>query len=144
MERDTRLDPGVSNPFHTSSQTLNTCSIVETNVGIICGCMPHLASVFRQLRNRLRQSTVYKSLKSRATSMFTRHLATSKGSSARNQNFERVSSKHSENIYLETNILGSARGKGKFLDSGNHPQQGWLQSNVASVDSTLATRRDAM
>lgn len=46
--------------------------------------------------------------------------------------------------YLETGILGSVQGKGKFLESGVHPQKLWIGGTSNDHSSRgVSTIRDA-
>lgn len=107
-----------------------TTSVVEINVGIIVGCMPYLAPIMRTGILGLVQVCSLTNIRS----IFTEHmpfLRTSKkfANEATDQPAS-ASALGSENAYLETHMLGSVDGKGKFLQSGTFPQKSWLQRSA--------------
>ena len=69
----------------------------------------------------------------------------SKGNSAESSSrFDRVGFDPGNDLYLETRILGSVQGKGKFLDSGVHAQQQWIDKNSRDpMSQGAATVREA-
>ena len=102
-------------------------SVIEINVGIIVGCMPQLTSGFR---NQLVKSFHFLSLASFRNRLFSSRKPSNGAEDSDNQ-FQRVSSRQStESPYLETKLLGSINGKGKFLRSGLFRQKGWLKSSI--------------
>ncbi|MCJ1366546.1 hypothetical protein MMC16_005675 [Acarospora aff. strigata] len=100
-----------------------TLVIVEINVGVICSCMPHLASFFRHHHTYLTffrslTSRLFSSIKSSKRSFFSSHK------SSPDESFDHVDARPSsdQSPYLETQILkSSARGDGRFLESGEFP-----------------------
>ncbi len=117
-------------------------SIFEINVGIIVGCMPHLAPMMRKgvlklahvcsisnIRSFLTEHLPFLRTSKRLTDEPTDDLANSPD----------LSSDHK--AYLETKMLGSVDGKGKFVKSGTFPQRGWLQKSTMNgqMDEELAT-----
>lgn len=78
------------------------------NVGIICGCVPHLATFFRRHPVKVPYSSSLQKLRDKASK---RSIAKS---------FGRIVSRPSSEIHLETGILGSsAQGEGKFLQTSD-------------------------
>lgn len=100
---------------------------VELDVGIICACLPHLPPLFRRLREKY---SVFSSeqLKPRNASKIWKRIFTSGPFSKRNsKQLDPEAHNDSKEMYLETNIIGSQPGEGKFLGSGIHP---WHESSV--------------
>ena len=108
-------------------------SIVEMALGVICGCMPYLAPLIRRIRQKS-SSLSLKHLLSRLTPRLPRRSKQSSSGS----NLHRISSHPSNDAYLETQILGSATGEGKFLRSGFHSQKSWA-GRVTPTTQTLRT-----
>lgn len=104
-------------------------------MGIICGCMPYLAGYFRRLHLKSIQIPLLKSITHRISSTFSRRFGHYKKSST----FNRMDSHPKNEHYLETNILGSVQGKGRFLDSGNHTQREWLDRAAVTRNSRMDT-----
>ena len=78
------------------------------NVGIICGCVPHLATFFRRHPVKVPYSSSLQKLRNKALK---RSIT---------KNFGRIASRPSDEIHLETGILGSsAQGEGKFLQTSD-------------------------
>lgn len=125
------------------SAKLTGRSIVEMNVGIICGCMPHLAAFFRQHPIKSSHLSPFRRLASRlGPKLSKRSFFAEKGS---DDSFDRVASQTPpNNHYLGTQILeSSAQGEGKFLQSGEWERHGWLdQSASASAGQGQATYRE--
>lgn len=101
----------------------NRLSVFEMTMGIICGCMPYLAPLFKRWYLKSSQLYMAKNFMSRITFRFSRRSHRSKKSPS----FIRMESHPKERHYLETNILGSVTGAGKFLDSENPRQSEWLE-----------------
>ena len=101
------------------------------SLGVICGCMPYLASFFKRQRPKS-PGTHLKRLISRIKSKLSRG---SKDSST-GSSFNRINSPPSDDAYLESHILGSAKGGGKFLESGVHPQKDWMRHGTVVQQST--------
>ena len=90
----------------------------------MAGCMPQMASLFRNQFLKALSSFSFKDLKARLVYYWSRR---SKGGSAgKPSHFARVGSNSGREFYLETRIQGSIQGNGEFLDSGVHPQQQWI------------------
>ena len=53
--------------------------------------------------------------------------------------FNRVNSHPTGDPYLESHILGSVKGGGKFMESGVHPQRQWLGHTAVSQQSQGAS-----
>lgn len=87
-------------------------SILEMTLGIICGCMPYLAPMLKRWYLRLLQLSMLKNLISRISSS----LRKRSGRSPESSGFSEIRSPPNDH-YLETNILRSGKGEGKFLDS---------------------------
>ena len=83
--------------------------VIELNVGTICACLPSLAAFYRH--HRLKPS----------------HIAAIKTITYRVNPFR--SSRKVRDHRLETHILGSAQGEGKFLKSGD-------LSNITDLSDT--------
>ena len=97
-------------------------------LGTICGCMPYLASTLKRWgRNSSQPTTLLKVIKSRITFTFNRRSDTPNN----NLSFQRVDS-HPKDHHLATNILGSVKGAGKFLDSRNPKLREWLDRTTIS------------
>ena len=101
---------------------------LELSLGVICGCMPYLAGFFKRQRPKMPQLSSMRGILSYITSVFTSR-----------SRHHRSSSKSSELIapsdkdpYLETHILGSVKGGGKFVQSGVYPQKAWLDETTES------------
>ena len=89
------------------------------SLGVTCGCMPHLTSLFKGKSPNVPQLSSLKSLVSRLISGVTRRFQSSLSSS----NFDRVGSRSANEAYLESQILGSVRGPVKFMQSDVYPQK---------------------
>lgn len=123
---------------------LTYCRAVELYMGIICGCMPHLAPFFRHHRVKSVFSTL-KQLSSPITSKFSkRSLLSEERNGAELNNFDRVNSNPSNEHSIETPVLGSVKREEKFLCSGDHAQREWFwrASNSAETEG-LPTHREA-
>ena len=93
--------------------------------------MPHLASFYRHYLHKALDSFSLQDIKAKLGYPW---LKRSKGSSGNNaDNFDRVGSDPDNDMYLETRILGSVQGKGKFLDSQVHPQREWVEKGRGYV-----------
>ena len=101
------------------------------NLEIICGCMPHLAGFFKRKGPDTPLLSPIKSLASRITSGITRRFKSSESTS----NFDRVKSQSASDPYLESYILESVKGSGKFMQSGVQPQKTWLGQNTEMKQS---------
>lgn len=99
-------------------------SVVEINVGIIVGCMPHLTSVFRLHSIKFLRFSPLSHLQSgisRSVSWLKRFKKSSKPSS----DYPSLTSDKTEghDAYLKTEIVGSVNGKGGFMPSLRYPQK---------------------
>ncbi|ESZ95193.1 hypothetical protein SBOR_4424 [Sclerotinia borealis F-4128] len=98
---------------------------VEMSVTVICGSMPYLTSLFRRLNGgRSKLLAPLQNILSRSY-LFNR----SRGSSSRRHQFRSdepfpSSIELSNNPHLETNILGTMNGEGRFLKTVDYPQKG--------------------
>jgi len=102
----------------------NGSRIVEICVGIMVGCMPHLASLLRHQSRSALSALSLKNLKRKLVYPWSKR---SKSDSAEGfHELNDVAPDAAQAMYLETGILGSVRGKGKFLDSGVCPQKLWI------------------
>lgn len=110
--------------FHTA----NRPSIIEMALGTICGCMPYLASKFKRWGRKSSQPYWLKVIKSRITFKFNRRSDKPNNSSS----FKRVESPPNQDHHLATNILGSVKGAGKFIDSRNSKLREWLDRTTIS------------
>lgn len=106
-------------------------SVIEINVGIIVGCMPYLSPI---MRTGILGIVKVCSL-THIRSIFTEHMPFLRTS----HKFANEATEHpanasalgsDRNAYLETQMLGSVDGKGKFLQSGNFPQKSWLHRSA--------------
>ena len=102
--------------------------MIEMTMGIICGCMPYVASTLNRWRLKSSQLSLLKNIKSRITFKLNRRSDLSKES----LNSHRADSHPNQDRYLQTNILGSVKGAGKFLDSQSFIQREWLDRTVIS------------
>ena len=102
--------------------------MIEMTLGIVCGCLPYVASTLKRWYLKFAQLSMIKIIKSRITLKRSRSSEQSKKSS----NFRRIDSRPSQGHYLETNILGSVRGAGNFIDSRNFDQREWLDRTAMS------------
>lgn len=103
---------------------------------IICGSMPALAGFFR--RHNINVSML-SSLKNPLSRFVNRSSRSRDDINMRS--FERVGSGLADNQNIvETKILGSIRGDGKFLKSGNTHSQ-WLPP-LSSAEPGMPTRRE--
>ena len=123
---------------------LTYCRAVELSVGVICGCMPHLVSLFRHHRVKSALS-ILKQLSSRVTSKISkRSLLSEEGNGVKLNDFDRVDSNPSNEHYIETQVLGSVKGEGKIFRSGDHAQREWFWRASNSVKTQgLPTHREA-
>ncbi len=140
MERDPSGKPCVSPPLTSRNKhgLAHEYSVLEMSFGVICGCMPYLASFFK----RQHPKSPGTSLKHFFSRLTTKLLKRSKQSST-SRPFNRISSHPPTNAYLETHILGSVKGGGKFLESGVHPQKEWLgHGSVTQQDLGESTVRE--
>ena len=102
--------------------------------------MPYLASFLKRQRPRFLKLSVFQNLWVQISSGLTRRLKRSRGSSS----FDRVDSNLGSGPYLETHILGSVKGAGKFMESGVYPQKHRLGHAVVPEESqgTSTVRED--
>ena len=113
--------------------------VLEMSLGVICGCMPYLAGFFKRNRTSLPQLSFLKNLLSRITSGVTGRFKSSKP----NSDFNRVGSNAPQDVYLESHILGSVKGAGKFMESGVHRQGRWLgQDTMTRQSQGVSTVRE--
>jgi len=116
-------------------------SVIEINVGIIVGCMPYLAPMMRTgVLGFVRVCSL-----TNIRSALTKHipiLRTSKRLS--NESTDHLAIPSSDrDAYLETRMLGSVDGKGKFLQSGTFPQKSWLQKSALNSHGVAETATSA-
>ena len=112
--------------------------VIEMTLGIICGCIPYVASTLKNWH--LTSSPIYllKEIKSRITMKLNRRSSKSRGS----ENSDEYALHPKQDHYLETRILGSVHGGGRFLDSRNPQQREWLNrttfSNMKYGEGTIS------
>lgn len=140
LDGDSNMGPSVNIPNTPQLQQLTGDSIVELNVGIICGCMPYLSPVFRQLHERLHHSALLKPLGSWIKSAFTRSNISDTDPLPEKSAFGQLETQFPEIIHLDTR---AARGAGRSLNSSCDLQYNWLQGLYGPPDPTLTTRREA-
>ncbi|MCJ1346583.1 hypothetical protein MMC31_004801, partial [Peltigera leucophlebia] len=97
---------------------LGSTVILEMTLGIICGCMPYLAPMLKRWYLRWSQLSLLKNLMSRISSLRKRP-----GRSPGSAGFSEIESRPPNDHYLETNILRSVKGEGKFLGSQFHVEK---------------------
>ena len=85
--------------------------------------MPQLASLYRRRVHNVLGSLSFKSLKARLVLPWS---GRSKDGPRNESDRAHVRSDPRNNLYLETQILGSVQGKGKFLNSGVYSQRQWM------------------
>lgn len=114
-------------------------SIVEINVGIIVGCMPILSSQLRTLFSSL------SSLHSRSVEYIRSRLLRSRkqSSNASDGSDHMQMSPPPNDIFLESQLLGSMQGKGTFLQSAEFPQCDWLMRSAMSAQGMPTTREES-
>ena len=111
-------------------------SIVEINVGIVCGSVPHVASFFRNTNLKITfLSNSWRKLKSRASKNSLMRTFTSRGRPSSQ------GSGGSDEAYLKTDILGTIKGEGAFLRTGDWPAPP-LHSVVVVRDEGPSTHRE--
>ena len=111
-----------------SSQLIGP-SIIEMALGTICGCMPYLAPTLKRWgRIYSQQLYLLKDIKSRIAFRYHKRSDQPKYST----NFNRVNSQPHQDHHLPTNILGSGKGAGKFLDSRDPKLREWLDRTAIS------------
>lgn len=93
--------------------SLMALSILEMTLGIICGCMPYLAPMLKRWYLRWLQLSMLKNIVSRISSTLRNRPRRSLGSSS----FSEIETRPPNDHYLETNILRSVKGEGKFVGS---------------------------
>lgn len=102
---------------------LTSSRAVELDVGIICACLPHLPALFRRLKENVSASSS-RQLKPRFISKaWKRFFSSGIFSKLNSKQLDPEACKASNAMYLETNILGSRPGEGRFLESGIHPRR---------------------
>lgn len=128
-ESSVRIDPSAV------ALLANRCSIIELSTGTMCGCMPYLTSFFRRLTFKTSQLSLLKSIKSGISNLFSRGFHSTRRSSS----YDRANSDSGIEHYLETRILGSVSGKGKFMGSKHSTQREWLNRTVVAKENRGAT-----
>ena len=101
-----------------------------------------MASLFRNQFPKNLGLFSFKNLRARLVQPWSKDL---KGSSTGiSSQSDRVNSNPGNDMHLETRILGSVQGDGKFFNSGGHPQQQWVDQSYHDLMSQgLATVREA-
>ena len=140
LDGDTNLGLSVNVPGTLQLQNLTGDSIVELNVGIICGCMPYLSPVFRHLHERLQHSASLKPVRSWIKSALTRSDIVDTNPLPKKPEFGRFETQLPQLKGLDTRV---ARGTGQSMDSNYDPQYDWLQGICGPSDPTISTRREA-
>ena len=130
----------VNVPNTLQLQNLTGDSIVELNVGIICGCMPYLSPVFRQLHERLHHSASLKPVRTWIKSAFTRSNTSDTDLLPQKPDLGQFERQLPEIILLDARV---ARGAGESMDSGCDLHYDWLQGIYGPPDPKLSTRREA-
>lgn len=105
-------------------------SIIEINIGIIVGCVPHLAPMMRNVYSTLVRTCGHiKTIVTERVSLWGRSRS---GNTSPTENPAGSDSgqKRAPGAYLETRILGGVDGKGKFLQSGTLQPKSWWQTGV--------------
>ena len=102
------------------------------NVGVICGCVPHLSPLFRHHHIKVPD---FSSLRHLVPGLLRKGPKRSSFSEKRSEetlgrvDFQTPPNGH----YLGTQILNSsAQGQGKFLQSGDFERQEWLDRSASS------------
>ena len=101
------------------------------NVGIICGCMPHLTAFFRHHPIKSSHFSSFRRLASRLVPKLTRPSFFPE--KRPDETFDRVGSQTPpDDHYLGTQILkSSAQGEGRFLQSGEFDRHDWLDHSTS-------------
>ena len=114
MARSSRWKSCVSLAIHAVALCrTNSFRITELSMGIICGCMPYLTSLFMSKHLKISRFPLLKRITSHISSTFSKRFGRSKKSST----FTRIDEIPGNEFRLETRILGSVKGQGRFLDS---------------------------
>ncbi|MCJ1307096.1 hypothetical protein MMC25_000742 [Agyrium rufum] len=112
---------------------IGLCSfvVIELTLGIICGCMPYVATTLKSWTLDSGPSSFFKGFRSILSSR--RHRKRSKHSRVSSDDLGE--SQQSQEYRLETRILGTVKGNGRFLDSRNSKQKEWLDRTMVTQQS---------
>ena len=102
--------------------------VIEMTLGIICGCMPYVASTLKQWQPTSSPMYLLKEIKSRITMKLNKRSSESGKSESSHEVFIHPKQDHR----LETRILGSIQGGGKFLGSQSPQQREWFNRSTGS------------
>ena len=102
-------------------------------LGIICGCMPYVATTLRHWGFKSGSFSFLRGFRSFLSSRRNKRSKHSRGTS--NDSGPR----HTQNYRLETRILGGAKGNGRFLDSQNPKQKEWMDRTTVTQQSIGVT-----
>ena len=106
-------------------------------LGIICGCMPYVATTLKRWNLHSAPFAFFRGFRSLLSSR--RHHKQQRSKRSGSSSDEQPDSRPSQDFRLETRILGGVKGSGRFLDSHHPKQREWMDRTIVTQQSLGAT-----